>query len=564
MTLDMTIDKSWVTLGNRNSPAFLSGLRNFIETAKNHVDGRGRAFCPCSRCCNACRQDLNTIYGHIHDRGFLQSYQNWIYHGEQHLRATVAPRTTPTPPITRTTNNEIIELNYIDGYSVVLFRCKWFDTRGKRLIKQNNTTIIDIGREWYVGKEWYDDVQYIIATQAKQVFYLRDPSRTTGQWRVVEDVHHRKLWDHTSVVNEIDILHDTQSNDYTLVVDTGCEGGESSHVGGVQTPIPHADSQSNTRETQSFFEDAYNSDDEDEINEDDEEEDDDVNTRYFRKMATMAQSHGGDGGYRGPYHFDSGCATRFGGKLLDYFDLDSWRNTDKWRGVELGITAECQMAYKDHKRELKVHFEENGGYDDVKATMNNPPEDLDQETWETLINELFLYMSYKNSSENNKQNRSQQRYPSYHGSKSYAQRRHMVGRIRAIQARKRVQMPPRRAPVVNNNTDIAAILAQLVTQLTQANGAAHGNPGTNGGGGANPPQCTFKHFNSCNPLKFYGNEGATGLLQWFESIEGTFLNSDCPDNLRVRHATSVFQKRALTWWNGERRNRGVEAAMALP
>ncbi|KAI3682698.1 hypothetical protein L1987_82867 [Smallanthus sonchifolius] len=124
-------------------------------------------------------------------------------------------------------------------------------------------------------------------------------------------------------------------------------------------------------------------------------------------------------------------------------------------------------------------------------------------------------------------------------------------------------MPLRRATVTNNNTDIATILAQLVNQLTQANGAANGNHGANGGGGANPPQCTL-HFNSSNPLKFYGTEGATGLLQWFESIENTFLNSDCPDNLRVRHATSVLQKRALTWWNGENRTRGVEVAMALP
>ncbi|KAI3815298.1 hypothetical protein L1987_14960 [Smallanthus sonchifolius] len=136
-------------------------------------------------------------------------------------------------------------------------------------------------------------------------------------------------------------------------------------------------------------------------------------------------------------------------------------------------------------------------------------------------------------------------------------------------------MPPRRAPATNANTDIAAILTQLVTQLTQANGATNGNNGGNGSnsgnnggnggnGGNNPSQCTFKHFNSCNPLKFYGTEGATGLLQWFESIENTFLNSDCPDNLRVRHATSVLQKRALTWWNGEKRNRGVDIAMALP
>ncbi|KAI3808339.1 hypothetical protein L1987_24288 [Smallanthus sonchifolius] len=120
----------------------------------------------------------------------------------------------------------------------------------------------------------------------------------------------------------------------------------------------------------------------------------------------------------------------------------------------------------------------------------------------------------------------------------------------------------------NNNTNLATLLTQLVTQLTQANnnnnGNASGSANTGGGSGADPPQCTFKHFNSCNPLTFYGTEGATGLLQWFESIENTFLNSDCPDNLRVRHATSIFQKRALTWWNGEKRTRGLDVEMALP
>ncbi|KAI3741670.1 hypothetical protein L1987_59344 [Smallanthus sonchifolius] len=404
---------------------------------------------------------------------------------------------------------EIIELNYIDGYSVVLFHCKWFDTRGKRLIKQNNTTIIDIGRDWYVGKEWYDDVQYILATQAKQVFYLRDPSRTTGQWRVVEDVHHRKLWDHPTVVNEIDILHDTQSNDYTLVVDTECEGGESSHVGGEsshvggdQTPIPHVDSQSITRETQSFFgnlvvdlgylpmrttlneggdpshvasidldesfinddeedeEDAYNSDDEDELNDDDEEDDDVVDTR---KMATMAQSHGGEtletgvcitstrvvrldlvkfeeNGrkplpidvelHAGGYKFVGHNASDFIRSISLEVEKVVPPHYPNWAKVPIEKKRAIYptlIAYKDHKNVLKGHFLENGGYDDVEAAMNNPPEDLDQESWQTLINELFLDASYKNRATKNKQNRSKQRYPSYHGSKSYAQRRHMEG-----------------------------------------------------------------------------------------------------------------------------------------
>ncbi|KAI3797506.1 hypothetical protein L1987_32763 [Smallanthus sonchifolius] len=43
-----------------------------------------------------------------------------------------------------------------------------------------------------------------------------------------------------------------------------------------------------------------------------------------------------------------------------------------------------------------------------------------------------------------------------------------------------------------------------------------------------------------------------------------FINADCPENLKVRYASSVFRKRALTWWNGEKRKRGIEVALALP
>ncbi|KAD5318131.1 hypothetical protein E3N88_18077 [Mikania micrantha] len=106
--------------------------------------------------------------------------------------------------------------------------------------------------------------------------------------------------------------------------------------------------------------------------------------------------------------------------------------------------------------------------------------------------------------------------------------------------------------------ELATLIIGLVNQLTQANQTLNQNRGV-----ANPPICTFKHLNSCYPHKFTGSETATGLLQWFESMENTFINSDCPENLKVRYATSVFQKRALTWCNGKKRTRGVDAALAL-
>ncbi|KAL8267227.1 hypothetical protein R6Q59_004571 [Mikania micrantha] len=67
------------------------------------------------------------------------------------------------------------------------------------------------------------------------------------------------------------------------------------------------------------------------------------------------------------------------------------------------------------------------GYEDVGKARTKPPEELDQQAWEQLINQLFLNPDFRKRSEKNKLNRSKQRYTSFHGSKSYAQRRHMKG-----------------------------------------------------------------------------------------------------------------------------------------
>ncbi|KAJ0458465.1 hypothetical protein HanIR_Chr15g0785421 [Helianthus annuus] len=67
---------------------------------------------------------------------------------------------------------EIIEVHYTNGYSAVLFRCEWFDTR--RGVKyDNNITSISTSTE----HEWDKDDQLIFASQAKQVFFIQEPSR---------------------------------------------------------------------------------------------------------------------------------------------------------------------------------------------------------------------------------------------------------------------------------------------------------------------------------------------------------------------------------------------------
>ncbi|KAJ0955694.1 putative nucleotidyltransferase, Ribonuclease H [Helianthus annuus] len=118
------------------------------------------------------------------------------------------------------------------------------------------------------------------------------------------------------------------------------------------------------------------------------------------------------------------------------------------------------------------------------------------------------------------------------------------------------RMPPRR-----DNQIATAELAEIIAQQMAAqfpNLFAQWNQANNNNNGT----CKYKDFNSAKPLKFSGSEGATGLLQWFESIENTFRHVQCPDNRKVEFSSSVFQKRALTWCNGVMRDQGAEVALA--
>ncbi|KAD7479093.1 hypothetical protein E3N88_02229 [Mikania micrantha] len=108
---------------------------------------------------------------------------------------------------------------------------------------------------------------------------------------------------------------------------------------------------------------------------------------------------------------------------------------------------------------------------------------------------------------------------------------------------------------------MAEVIPNMVIQLQHFN-ANQNNANNANLEVSNPPRCSFKHFNSCNPPKYNGSNRAAGLLQWYESMENTFLNSDCPDDLKVRYVAGTLQKRALTWWNNEKRTLG-EAATTL-
>ncbi|GJZ00855.1 uncharacterized protein Tco_0518284 [Tanacetum coccineum] len=95
VALVMTIDKSWTTISNRNSDAFLDGLFAFIKHCEPLLHPITRKIrCPCSRCCN--RDDnfvtLETLEVHISSHGFDQHYTTWKYHGEP-----ILPLPPPVP-----------------------------------------------------------------------------------------------------------------------------------------------------------------------------------------------------------------------------------------------------------------------------------------------------------------------------------------------------------------------------------------------------------------------------------------------------------------------------------
>ncbi|GKE43295.1 Myc-type, basic helix-loop-helix domain-containing protein, partial [Tanacetum coccineum] len=79
---------------------------------------------------------------------------------------------------------EILELTYIGHRKVVLFRCKWFDTiNPKNHTTRNRRSYIDHGiYHILTDREFHKNNQYILATQATQVFYLQDLTRQPRGW----------------------------------------------------------------------------------------------------------------------------------------------------------------------------------------------------------------------------------------------------------------------------------------------------------------------------------------------------------------------------------------------
>ncbi|XP_060673911.1 uncharacterized protein LOC107404290 [Ziziphus jujuba] len=94
---------------------------------------------------------------------------------------------------------DILVLDYRSKHSAVLFRCAWFDTNVKKKKMITEFQIISIN----VTSYWYKNDPFVLASQAKQVFYV-DDYKMGQHWKVVRKVHHRHLWDFPDRLDEGD------------------------------------------------------------------------------------------------------------------------------------------------------------------------------------------------------------------------------------------------------------------------------------------------------------------------------------------------------------------------
>lgn len=101
---------------------------------------------------------------------------------------------------------DIIELDYIKGRSVVLFKCKWFNLGDKRKGMHIDGKFTSVN----VNRFWYENDPFVLACQAKQVFYLND-TILGNNWQIVQKFNHRHVYDVKEFEDELVDIAESQN-----------------------------------------------------------------------------------------------------------------------------------------------------------------------------------------------------------------------------------------------------------------------------------------------------------------------------------------------------------------
>ncbi|KAG8365413.1 hypothetical protein BUALT_Bualt18G0102300 [Buddleja alternifolia] len=81
---------------------------------------------------------------------------------------------------------DIIQLDYLGNHHVVLFKCDWFEGKSVQKDKYSYTSI-------NTSKSWKTNEPYVLASQAQQVFYVKD-IKLGNDWKIVIEAQGRSSW----------------------------------------------------------------------------------------------------------------------------------------------------------------------------------------------------------------------------------------------------------------------------------------------------------------------------------------------------------------------------------
>ena len=171
--------------------------------------------------------------------------------------------------------DEVLEFSFIKGYRVILFKCIWYDTDRRRKHVKFEPQFISVD----TTKQAYKEDQFVLANQARQVFYIDDPINDDG-WKIIERSTHRHLWDipenedATNVFEHVETLSQTSQ-----FVASDCENFEFLREDGEEELVEIVDDESAEYDLDDFIDDDNMSDEiiEDLPEESPEDVDDDSN-----------------------------------------------------------------------------------------------------------------------------------------------------------------------------------------------------------------------------------------------------------------------------------------------
>ncbi|KAM6575504.1 hypothetical protein CsatA_023831 [Cannabis sativa] len=109
------------------------------------------------------------------------------------------------------TLEKIMEFTYLKDCSVLLFFCKWFDTNGSRMDSDGVITSICVNRQWYQNEP------FILASQAKLIYYIPD-LKNGKDWLIVNEYIPRNVWDFPDTDGETPFVQENNSAETEFVV----------------------------------------------------------------------------------------------------------------------------------------------------------------------------------------------------------------------------------------------------------------------------------------------------------------------------------------------------------